>query len=267
MTIRGQVPTEPFATSPNDKAGHAVARCIGDAAVITPIRHKLRAIASESGSGKRLHAAKLLRPLVAQAHDILREHFEAGGSAEDYLCDRAKLADSAVVGLLHIASISNGIRNQSMVAPLAAIAVGGYGRRELAPGSDLDLLFMLPENSRGCTRGVVPATKSCISEVIAGLWDLGFKVDHAARSASECLELARGDAIVLAGLIDRRFLWGGFGLLGPLDREITALLSGPSAGRWREVIGEALSGTYRPTPQIPVVGHRPDRNQREIPRR
>ena len=172
MTIMRQAPTESFASSPNDQVSRdlvydvsasevprhrvraSLARSNCDTTVIAPIRHKLRAIASESGPGKGLNAVKLLRPLVAQAHDVLSERFEAGGSAEDYLCDRAKLADSAVVGLLHIASISNGIRNRSMVAPLAAIALGGYGRKELAPGSDLDLLFspkaaeLTPETSR-----------------------------------------------------------------------------------------------------------------------
>ena len=144
MTISVQAPSESFASSTNDKASRAT---IDDApttevprypvgasltnsncytTVIAPVRQKSLAIASESGPGKGL---KLLRPLVAQAHHILRERFEADGSAEDYLCDRAKLADSAVVGLLHIASISNGIRDRSMVAPLAAIAVGGYGRK------------------------------------------------------------------------------------------------------------------------------------------
>ena len=138
--------------------GACPARSNFDTTVIAAIRHRSRAIASESGAGGGSHPVKLLRPLVAQAHGILRERFEAGGSVEDYLRDRAKLADSAVIGLLHVASISNGIRNRSMVAPLAAIAVGGYGRKELAPGSDLDLLFLLPES--------------------------GFVLDHAARSAS-----------------------------------------------------------------------------------
>ena len=262
MTIRGQAPTEPFATSSNDESRAlaydvstsevpryrvraSLPRSNGEAAVIAPIRHKLRAIASESGPGKGFNAANLLRPLVAQAHDSLRERFEAGGSAEDYLCDRAKLADSAVVGLLHIASISSGMRDRSMVAPLAAIAVGGYGRKELAPGSDLDLLFLLPESSRACPGRIAPATKACISAVVASLWDLGFELDHAVRSASECLELARDDATVLAGLVDRRLLWGGFGLFTSLDTDITLLLSGPDAGRWRDAIGDALSGTHR----------------------
>src|SRR5215471_4640262 len=209
----------------------STARSNFDTTVIAAIRHKSRAIASESGAGGGSHPVKVLRPLVAQAHSILRERFEAGGSVEDYLRDRAKLADSAVIGLLHISSISNGIRNRSMVAPLAAIAVGGYGRKEIAPGSDLDLLFLLPESSRVGTGGCAPATKACISAVVAGLWDLGFVLDHAARSASECLELARDDATILAGLLDRRFLWGSFGLFASLDADITALLSGPDAGR------------------------------------
>jgi len=136
-----------------------------------------------------------------------------------------------------------------MVAPLAAIAVGGYGRKELAPGSDLDLLFLLPESSRASARGVAPATKACISAVVANLWDLGFALDHAVRSASGCLELARDDATALAGLIDRRFLWGGFGLFTSLDTDVTALLSGPDAGRWRDAVDDALSSTHRFAPR------------------
>jgi [protein-PII] uridylyltransferase len=225
--------------------GTSLARSDFDTPVTAAIRHKSRAIASESGTGKGTNPVNLLRPLVAQAHGILRERFEAGGSVEHYLSARAKLADSAVLSLLHIASISNGIRSRSMIAPLAAIAVGGYGRKELAPGSDLDLLFLLPEGSRNCASGCTPATKACISVVIASFWDLGFVVDHAARSASECLELARDDATVLAGLLDRRFLWGSFGLFASLDADVTALLSGPDARRWRDAVGNALSNTHR----------------------
>src|SRR5215467_8878615 len=130
------------------------------------IRHALRALASESGPGEGLNQVRLLRPLVAQARDILRERFESGGSAEAYLRGHARLADSIVIGLLHIASISCGIRFGSMVAPLAAIAAGGYGRRELAPGSDLDLLFLLPETSSSRAETVAPATQACIGAVV-----------------------------------------------------------------------------------------------------
>jgi [protein-PII] uridylyltransferase len=185
----------------------------------------------------------LLRPLVAQAHDILRERFESGGSAEEYLRGRARLADGVVIGLLHIASISSGIRHGSMVAPLAAIAAGGYGRRELAPGSDLDLLFLLPASSS--SRTVAPATRACVGAVVACAWDLGFVLDHAARSVQECLDLAKDNPTVLAGLVDRRHLWGCQGLFAALDAELAALFAGPDAGRWRDAVGSALSPAPR----------------------
>jgi UTP:GlnB (protein PII) uridylyltransferase len=208
----------------------------------TTIRHALRALASESGPGEGLNRVRRLRPMVAQAHDILRERLESGGSAEEYLRGRARLADGVVIGLLHIASISSGMRNGSMVAPLAAIAAGGYGRRELAPGSDLDLLFLLPESSAGA---VAPATRACIGAVVGCLWDLGFVLDHAARSVQECLELAKDNHTVLAGLVDRRHLWGRHGLFAALDAELAARFAGPDAGRWRDAIGSALSPTPR----------------------
>jgi [protein-PII] uridylyltransferase len=207
------------------------------------IRHALRALASESGNGEGLNQVRRLRPLVAQAHDILRERFETGGSAEAYLRERARLADGVVIGLLHLASISSGLRDRSMVAPLAAIAAGGYGRRELAPGSDLDLLFLLPESSSSGT--VAPATRACIDAVVAGLWDLGFVLDHAARSAHECLALARDNPTVLAGLVDRRHLWGCQGLFATLDAELAALFAGPDAGCWRDAVDSALSPARR----------------------
>jgi [protein-PII] uridylyltransferase len=208
----------------------------------TTIRHALRALATESVPGEGLNRVRLLRPLVAQAHDILRERFESGGSAEEYLRGRARLADSVVIGLLHIASISSGMRNGSMVAPLAAIAAGGYGRRELAPGSDLDLLFLLPESSNGA---VAPATRACIGAVVACHWDFGFVLDHATRSVQECLELAKDNPTVLAGLVDRRHLWGCQGLFTALDAELAARFAGPDAGCWWDAVGSALSPIRR----------------------
>ena len=211
------------------------------------IRHALRAIASESGGGEGLNRVRLLRPLVAQAHDILCERLESGGSTQAYLRDRARLADSVVIGLLHIASISCGIRDGSMVAPVAAIATGGYGRKELAPGSDLDLLFLLPESSSSQT--VAPATRACIGAVVACAWDLGFVMDHAARSVQECLELAKDNPTVLAGLVDRRHLWGCQGLFATLDAELAARFAGPDAECWRDAVGSALSPTPRHAPR------------------
>jgi [protein-PII] uridylyltransferase len=206
------------------------------------IRYALRALASETGLQGGLRGVKFLRPVVAQAHDVLRERLESGGSVEDYLRGRARLADSAVVGLLHIASTATEMRGDSMVAPLSVVAVGGYGRCELAPSSDLDLLFLLPERNQA---GPAAATAACIRAVVAGLWDLGFVLDHAARSAQESLDLAQIEAAVLATLLDRRFLWGSFGLFATLDANLARLFSGPRAARWRRAVDSAMTSTHR----------------------
>jgi [protein-PII] uridylyltransferase len=206
------------------------------------IRHALRALASETGLQAGLRGVKLLRPLVAQVHEVLRERLESGGSVKDYLRGRAHLADSAVVGLLHIASAATEMRGDSMVAPLAVVAVGGYGRRELAPSSDLDLLFLLPERNQP---DPAAATAVCINAVVAGLWDLGFVLDHAARSARDSLDLAQSEPAVLASLLDRRFLWGGFGLYAALDADLARLFSGPRAARWRRAVDSAMTSTRR----------------------
>jgi [protein-PII] uridylyltransferase len=132
-----------------------------------------------------------------------------------------------------------------MVAPLAAVAVGGYGRSELAPGSDLDLLFLLPESSREHTGDGAAATVACIKTVVAGLWDLGFSLDHTVRSSRECLDLARDEPAVLASLVSRRFLWGGFGLFAALDADLAGLFSGPQAARWRDAVGSAMASGHR----------------------
>jgi [protein-PII] uridylyltransferase len=221
----------------------AVGDATSDRVPTAEIRHALRALASETGPLTGLRGVKLLRPLVAQAHEVLRERLEAGGSVEAYLRGRTRLADSAVIGLLHIASVSTRMRGGNMVAPLAAVAVGGYGRSELAPGSDLDLLFLLPESSQSRDGAVAAATETCIKAVVAGLWDLGFVLDHAARSSRECLDLARHEPAVLASLLNRRFLWGGFGLFAALDADLAGLFSGPLAARWRDAVGWAMAST------------------------
>jgi [protein-PII] uridylyltransferase len=209
------------------------------------VRHSLRALASEAVPQSGPRWVKLLRPLVAQTHEVLRENLETGGSVDEYLHGRARLADSAVVGLLHLAANANGVRGDSMVAPFAAVAVGGYGRCELAPGSDLDLLFLLPDGS--ATRRDAGAMAACIDMVVAGLWDLGFVLDHAARSPRECVALAHGLPSVLGGLLDRRFLWGGFGLFAALDADLGRCFSGTDTASWRHAMVSAVARSRRDT--------------------
>ena len=70
---------------------------------------------------------------------------------------------------------------------IAVVAVGGYGRGTLAPGSDIDLLFVLPARQ-------TPRIQSIVEFILYSLWDMRQKVGHATRSVDECIRLAKTDS-------------------------------------------------------------------------
>jgi [protein-PII] uridylyltransferase len=122
-----------------------------------------------------------------------------------------KLIHDAVVRQLYPAD------NPSTGERLAIVATGGYGRGTLAPGSDIDLLFLMPYKQTAWGESVVEA-------MLYVLWDLKLKVGHATRSVDECLREARADMTVRTALLDSRLLLGDDTLYRDLvqrfDREL-----------------------------------------------
>ncbi|ACA16646.1 UTP-GlnB uridylyltransferase, GlnD [Methylobacterium sp. 4-46] len=100
---------------------------------------------------------------------------------------------------------------------VAVVATGGYGRGTLAPGSDIDLLFLLPYKQTAWGESVVEA-------MLYVLWDLKLKVGHATRSVAECLREGRADMTIRTALLEARFLFGDRALFDELverfDREV-----------------------------------------------
>jgi [protein-PII] uridylyltransferase len=209
------------------------------------VRHVLRSIASEPATlPRRRRWRERARRLVDREHATLRARFEADGLVEPFLRGRTRLADGAVIGLLHLARAEIRPRGpESMIAPLTILALGGYGRRELAPGSDLDLLFLLAPAAGERTHA-----ERLIGFVLAGLWDLGFEVGHATRSAAECRGLAASEPTVLASLLDARFLAGCFSLHGLLDAELKRMASAD----WAEALAGRIATETR-TPAAPAA--------------
>jgi [protein-PII] uridylyltransferase len=91
--------------------------------------------------------------------------------------------------------------NPSEAEHMAVIATGGYGRGLLAPGSDIDLLFLLPYKQTAWGESVAEAILYC-------LWDMGLKVGHATRSVDECIRQAKADMTIRTAILESRYLVG-----------------------------------------------------------
>ncbi len=91
--------------------------------------------------------------------------------------------------------------NPSDTEHMAVVATGGYGRGLQAPGSDIDLLFLLPYKQTAWGEQVAESILYC-------LWDTGLKVGHATRSVAECIRQAKGDMTIRTAILEARFLFG-----------------------------------------------------------
>ena len=84
---------------------------------------------------------------------------------------------------------------------LCIVAVGGYGRGELAPSSDIDLLFLLPYK-------LTPHTEQVVETILYLLWDMRLKVGHSTRSIQECMHQAKADMTIRTAILESRFKTG-----------------------------------------------------------
>ncbi len=98
----------------------------------------------------------------------------------------------------------------------AVLGVGGYGRGEMAPHSDVDLLFLLPKSTRGA--------EATVETVLYVLWDLKLKVGHATRTVGDCLRLAAEDYTIRTALLERRPICGDADLPERLTQRLWAEL-------------------------------------------
>ena len=162
------------------------------------------------------------RPAVVT---VLRARIEAGRAelagrlaghprrAAEVTAGYAALADMAVRGALHAALLIHPNPTPTEGQRIAAIAVGGYGRGEMAPFSDVDLLFLTPWKIDGWCESV-------IEETLYILWDLHLKVGHASRTLRDAVRMARADMTVRTTMLEMRFLWGDGALADTLAERL-----------------------------------------------
>nr|WP_237763512.1 [protein-PII] uridylyltransferase [Falsirhodobacter sp. alg1] len=141
--------------------------------------------------------------------------------ARALITGQAHLTDALVVTAFRLAQRHVGPRDATL--HLGLLAVGGYGRAEMAPHSDVDLLFLTPPRSTDQDRAVIEAT-------LYILWDLKLKVGHSTRNIRDCLNMAREDITIRTALLERRYLTGNEALADELSERLWTELfrrSGP----------------------------------------
>ncbi|MEP9366322.1 [protein-PII] uridylyltransferase [Xanthobacter sp. VNH20] len=169
----------------------------------------------------KAHAGReveLRRAVVARLKQALSEgNVEAERLLMEDGCGRccsvrlSALQDAIIAAVHEVATtILYPIDNPSRAERMAVVAVGGYGRGMLAPGSDTDILFVLPYKQTAWGESVAEA-------MLYMLWDLGLKVGHATRSVEECLRQARADITIRTSILEARFLVGDKALFEDLE--------------------------------------------------
>jgi len=93
------------------------------------------------------------------------------------------------------------LSNPTAAERLAILAVGGYGRGEMAPHSDVDIAFLTPWKQ-------TPWAEQVIESMLYALWDLGLKVGHSSRSLDEMVRQAKSDVTIRTALLEARYVWG-----------------------------------------------------------
>ncbi|TAL03284.1 MAG: bifunctional uridylyltransferase/uridylyl-removing protein, partial [Rhodospirillaceae bacterium] len=167
--------------------------------------------ADVSAEVKRARLVEVIKTALKDGTAIIRarlEHGRANGtetvSAHSYLMDQLiRILFDSVTG--HF--MPSGVRTTG--ERLSIVALGGYGRGELAPLSDIDLLFLLPYKE-------TPFSEQVVEFMLYVLWDLGLKVGQAVRSVTENIVQAKTDITIRTTLVDARWVWGDQDLVAEL---------------------------------------------------
>ena len=165
--------------------------------------------------GERGKLVSLLKELKSKGFD--RISFELRKNplkARKAISSYAFLTDCLVTSAWKFATeIQFPSHNPTEAEKLSIISVGGYGRREMAPFSDVDLLFLTPYK-------MTPWSENVIETVLYLLWDLKLKVGHSSRSIKDCLRLGSEDYTIRTAMLEHRFVCGDINLASQLNEKL-----------------------------------------------
>ena len=179
---------------------------------------RIEAVAKEDGEGRALRGEVV--KILNEAQKAGRSAIEAAYLAKPFDARPMTRAytwlTDCLVGTAHFVATTylHPLPNPTEGERIALFAVGGYGRGEMAPQSDVDLLFLTPYK-------ITAWAESVIESMLYILWDLRLKVGHASRTVKDCIRLGGEDFTIRTALLENRFLRG----YEPLAEELNERLS------------------------------------------
>ncbi len=186
----------------------------------------------EAGSTAIQQRISLLKNDLIQGQAALRTAYQAKSDAMRLLRGRSQLVDDVLKLIWQEARLPLG---------LSLVAVGGYGRRELYPASDIDLLFLLPDD-------VARETERQLEGLIGLLWDIGLDIGHSVRTVWQCVDEASRDITVLTNLLEARQLCGSRALFNDFTEKIRAQLDPKAFFKGKRLEQNERHVRYQETP-------------------
>ena len=155
---------------------------------------------------------KILLESSKVGNEIIESNFKNGMQGTAHISYNAFLVDQLIrtihqFAVLHVYRATNPTDSEKLVI----VAVGGYGRSEMAPYSDIDLLFLRPYK-------LTVWAEQVIEYILYMLWDLGLKVSHSVRSIDECVRLSLKNISISTSLLDSRYICGEKNLFEELEK-------------------------------------------------
>jgi [protein-PII] uridylyltransferase len=187
--------------------------------------------ALRSGSG-RADLIRLSRDYIQNGRARLLESHQAGAGGIEVVSAYSGMIDHLICHLYKVATDEASRRFAGQKANCAVVAQGGYGRGELNPQSDIDLLFLYSWK-------VTPVIESVTEKILYTLWDAGLQVGNAVRNIGETMRLAEADIKVKTALLETRFLCGDYALYQEFESAVEKRLVKKHVGRFiREKLEE-----------------------------
>ena len=162
------------------------------AVAVASVDPALLALAATLADGAAWPA--VARRALKDANEQLNARFQAGEPVQILVRLRASILDCILTRLWQRLA-------PSLTSDVALVAVGGYGRGELHPYSDIDIMLLLPDTFSG-------DKEAALSQFITALWDLGLDIGHSVRNVAQCSEQAAADITVATTLMETRLIFG-----------------------------------------------------------